>query len=159
MLAIQIVVGVLLVLGLAGSVLPFLPGAPLIFLGALVYAFATDFTPVGVGRLVILAALAIFTYVLDYVAGALGVKTYGGSRWAVVGAVLGVVVGLFFGPLGLILGPVAGAIAGELVRTGQLEQSVRSGFGALVGLLAGAVANFALALVMVALFLWWAWRG
>jgi uncharacterized protein len=159
MLAVKLIVGLLLILGLAGSVVPLLPGTPLIFLGALVYAVATDFTSVGAGRLLILAALAVCAYVVEHAAGALGTKRYGGSRWAMSGAVLGAVVGLFFGPLGLILGPVVGAIAGELIRTGRLEQSVRSGFGALVGMLAGAVGSFAVAVVMVALFLWWAWRG
>jgi uncharacterized protein len=159
MLAVEIIVGLFFIVGLAGSVIPFLPGTPLIFAGALVYAFATGFTPVGAGRLAILAALAILAYVLEHVAGALGARRYGGSRWAVMGAILGALVGLFFGPLGLVVGPIVGAVALELSRSGHLERSVRSGFGTLVGMVAGVVANFVLALIMIALFLWWVWRG
>ncbi len=144
--------------GLAGSILPFLPGPPLIVAGALVYAFATNWTPIGIGRLIILGVLAVLAYVLSHVAGALGAKRFGGSWWAVVGALVGAVVGVFFGPLGLLFGPVIGAIAGEFLRSGNLEGSTRSGIGALVGL-AGIVANLGLAIVMVALFLWWVWRG
>jgi uncharacterized protein len=145
--------------GLAGSILPFLPGPPLIVAGALVYAFATNWTPIGIGRLIILGVLAVLAYVLSHVAGALGAKRFGGSWWAVVGALVGAVVGVFFVPLGLLFGPVIGAIAGEFLRSGNLEGSTRSGIGALVGLAAGIVANLGLAIVMVALFLWWVWRG
>jgi uncharacterized protein len=145
--------------GLAGSILPFLPGPPLIVAGALVYAFATNWTPIGIGRLIILGVLAVLAYVLSHVAGALGAKRFGGSWWAVVGALVGAVVGVFYGPFGLLFGPVIGAIAGEFLRSGNLEGSTRSGTGALVGLAAGIVANLGLAIVMVALFLWWVWRG
>jgi uncharacterized protein YqgC (DUF456 family) len=158
-IALWLVVGALLVLGLAGTFVPFLPGTPLIFLGALVYAFATDWTPVGAGRLVILGALAAIAYVLHYVAGALGTRRAGGSAWAVVGAILGAIVGLFFGLPGLLLGPPAGAIVGELVKTGDLHTSVRSGLAAFVGMVVGAIAQFAIAVVMLGLFLWWTARG
>jgi uncharacterized protein len=152
-------VGLLMAAGLAGSILPFLPGPPLIVAGALVYAFATNWTPIGIGRLIILGVLAVLAYVLSHVAGALGAKRFGGSWWAVVGALVGAVVGVFFVPLGLLFGPVIGAIAGEFLCSGNLEGSTRSGIGALVGLAAGIVANLGLAIVMVALFLWWVWRG
>jgi uncharacterized protein YqgC (DUF456 family) len=149
----------LLAAGLAGSVLPFLPGTPLILAGALVHALVTDFTPIGVGRLLILAAITALAQVLDYLAGALGAKKFGGSLWAVIGAVIGGVLGLFFGPPGLVLGPVVGAIAGEFLKSGELEHSLRAGFGALVGMAVGLLARFTLAFTMVGLFLWWLWRG
>jgi uncharacterized protein len=150
---------VLFVLGLAGAVLPFLPGTPLIFAGAFIYAVATDFTPIGPGRLAILGVLTVVGLALHYVGGALGTRRYGGSGWGVAGALLGAVVGLFFGIPGLVLGPIIGAVAGELLRGASLEGSVRSGLGAFVGLILGAVGNVALGLVMIALFLWWVWWG
>ena len=154
-----VVVGALLVLGLAGTVIPFLPGTPLIFVAALVYAFATDWTPIGFGRLAILAALSALGYVLHYAAGALGTRRAGGSGWAVAGALLGAVVGLFFGVPGLLLGPPLGAIAGELLKSGDVRTSIRTGLAAFIGMIAGAVANFAIGVTMTALFLWWAARG
>jgi uncharacterized protein YqgC (DUF456 family) len=153
------VVAALLVAGLLGAVLPFLPGAPLILAGALLYAIVTDFTPVGWGRLAILGALTVASFVLDCAASALGARRFGGSRWAVGGAVAGALVGVVFGPPGLLLGPVVGAVAGELLRGRELRESVRTGIGAAVGVLAGAIAKLGLALAMVALFLWWLWRG
>jgi uncharacterized protein YqgC (DUF456 family) len=154
-----IVVGLLFLAGVIGSLLPFIPGTPLVLLGAVIYAAATDWTPVGAGRLVVLGILTVLSYVLHHVTGAVGARRYGGSGWAVVGALVGGIVGIFFGPLGLIVGPMAGAVGAELLRSGDLAGSLRSGFGALVGVLVGAAANFAVAVTMVGLFLWWVWRG
>jgi uncharacterized protein YqgC (DUF456 family) len=156
---VHVVVGLLLAAGLVGSVLPFLPGPPLIFAGALVYALATSWMPIGIGRLAILGALAVLAYALGHVASALGARRFGGSWWAVAGALGGAVIGVFFGPLGLLFGPVIGAVAAEFAKSGDLEVSTRSGIGALVGMAIGVAANLGLAIVMVALFLWWAWRG
>jgi len=154
-----LVVGVLLLLGLLGTLVPFLPGTPLIVAGALVHAIATDWTPVGLGRLAMLAAMSALGYLLHYLAGALGARHAGGSAWAVVGALGGGIVGLFFGLPGLLLGPPIGAIAGELLKSGDLRTSIRTGIAAFIGMVAGAVANFAIGVTMIALFLWWVARG
>ena len=128
-----IVVAILMLAGLVGSAVPVLPGTPLIVAGALVYAVATDFTPIGIGRLVVLGLLAVAAAVLAHVAAALGVRGAGGSRWAMVGALVGAILGLAAAPAGLLLGPLLGAIVAELVRTHRLATSVRAGIGAVVG--------------------------
>jgi uncharacterized protein YqgC (DUF456 family) len=156
---VYILVGLFLLIGLIGSVLPFLPGTLLIWVGAFIYAWATDFDTVGTAQLLILAFLTALAYGVDYVAGALGVKKIGGSRWAMLGATLGAVVGVFFGPLGLILGPIIGAVTAELARSQEIQASLQSGVGSALGMLAGAVARFSLAVIMVGLFLWWIWVG
>ena len=155
LIAIHALVACLLLAGLAGSVLPFLPGTPLIFLGALVHALATDFSPITAGRLLVLAGLTALAYLLEYAGGALGAKTFGGSAWAVVGALVGAVVGLFFGSPGLVIGPMLGAVAAELLKSGELRHSLKAGIGALVGLVLGLFARVTLAFAMVGLFLWW----
>jgi uncharacterized protein YqgC (DUF456 family) len=154
-----LVVGVLFMAGLAGSVVPWLPGPLLILAGALVWAVATDFAPIGPGRLIVLSALALLTYVFNFVAGAAGAHRYGGTRSGVIGAVVGGFVGLFFGPPGLLLGPIVGTVAGELLSGADLSASMRSGVGTLLGLLAGILADVAVAVTMIGLFLWWVWRG
>jgi uncharacterized protein YqgC (DUF456 family) len=158
-LGLWVVVIVLMAAGLAGSVLPVLPGPPLIVAGALVHAIATDFRPVGGGRLALLVALAVASYALEYGVTALGARRLGGSRWAVIGAVAGGIVGLVLGPLGLVIGPLIGAVAAELLATGELRQSVRSGVGAVLGAVAGVVMKLAVSVAMVGLFAWWVWRG
>jgi len=159
LIGVYTLVAVLLLAGLAGSILPFLPGPPLIFIGALVLALATDFSPIGAGRLLVLALLAALAYVIDYAAGALGAKKFGGSLWAVAGALVGGLVGVFFGPLGLVIGPVFGAVTGELLKSGDPEHSLKAGLGALVGMAFGLLARFTLAFTMVGLVLWWLWQG
>ena len=154
-----VVVAALFLAGLVGSVVPWMPGPLFILAGAVVWAVATDFQTLGWGRLAVLAALAVLSFLLDFLAGAIGARRYGASRWGVVGALLGAVVGLFLGPLGLIAGCVVGAVVGELARGADLAGGVRSGLGALVGLLAGLLADLVLAITMIGLFLYWVWRG
>jgi len=154
-----VVVAALFLAGLVGSVVPWMPGPLFILAGAVVWAVATDFQTLGWGRLAVLAALAVLSFLLDFLAGAIGARRYGASRWGVVGALLGAVVGLFLGPLGLIAGCVIGAVVGELARGADLAGGVRSGLGALVGLLAGLLADLVLAITMIGLFLYWVWRG
>ena len=159
MTIVDVVVAILMLAGLVGAIVPFVPGAPLIFAGALLHAIATDFTPIGVGRLAILAAIGVLAWALEHVAGVVGARSAGGSRAAVIGAMLGMVAGVIVAPVGLLLGPIVGAIAGELLAGRAPGASVRSGLGAALGVLTGVVAHFALALVMIALFVWWVWRG
>ncbi len=155
----DILVAILLIGGLVASLLPLLPGPALILLAALVHGFATGFHPIGPGRLVILTVLTLLAHVLDYVAGLVGTRRFGGSGWAIAGAVIGGMAGFFFGLLGLLSGPILGAVLGELLKRGELGQSLKVGFGTLVGMLLGAVARFTLALTMVGLFLWWLWQA
>jgi uncharacterized protein YqgC (DUF456 family) len=157
MTVVYVAVTMLLILGLLGSVLPFMPGTLLILAGAFIYALATDFATLGTSRLLILAALTALAYGVDYVAGAFGVKRLGGSRWAMLGAVAGSVIGIFFGPVGLILGSITGAVVVELVRTREVEASLRSGFGSVLGMIVGTAAKLSLAVIMVGLFSWWTW--
>ena len=153
------VVWIVMLVGLAGCLLPFVPGTPLIFGAALVHAIATGFHPITVGHLVILGLLTSAAIVLEHVGGALGARRFGGSRWAVGGAIVGAAAGLFFGLPGLVLGPVIGATVGELLRGQHVDASIRSGVGALVGIVAGAIASFAIGVVMVGLFAWWTWNA
>ncbi len=153
---IYVAVALLLVGGLLGSFLPFIPGTPLILAGAIVYAVATDFEPVGPWHIAILVVLVAIAYSLDYLAGALGVQKLGGSRWSMLGAVLGAIVGIFFGLLGLVLGPILGAVIVEFIVSRKLRTSLRSGLGTVVGMILGMAVKLSLAVVMVCLFLWWA---
>jgi uncharacterized protein YqgC (DUF456 family) len=105
---------ILTVTGLAGMLLPLLPGAPLLFLGLFLGAWAEGFRYIGPWTLLLLAAMAALYYAVEFVASILGVKKYGGSRRAMVGAAVGAIVGMFFGLPGVLLGPFVGAVIGEL---------------------------------------------
>lgn len=157
--AVAVIVGLLFVAGLVGSVVPWMPGPPFILVGAVLWAFATDFVTLGWSRLAILAALTAVSVVLEFVTAAVGARRYGASRWGMGGAIVGAIVGVFFGPVGLILGCVAGAVVAELLHGSELTASVRSGLGALLGLVAGLLADLVVSVTMIGLFLYWIWRG
>ena len=143
----------LIVAGFAGLVLPGLPGAPLLFGGLFVAAWAEDFAFVGTGTLTALGALAVLTYAVDFLATAVGARRFGASNRAIVGAAIGSLIGLFFGLPGLLLGPFVGAVLGELSAQRSLRVASRAGIGASIGLALGAAAKLALAFTMLGVFL------
>ncbi len=139
-------------LGVAGLVLPALPGAPVLFGGLVAAAWAEDFAYVGTGTLAVLGVMAALTYGVDFAATAAGARKFGASRRAVVGAALGLLVGIFFGPPGFLLGPFVGGVIGELSARRGLREAGLAGLGASIGLVLGAVAKLALAFSMIGIF-------
>lgn len=150
---IWLLASVLIAAGLAGTVLPLLPGPLLLFGGLLSAAWAEHFAYVGTRTLIVIGLLAALAHAMDFVAGSLGAKRFGASKAAVVGAAVGAVVGLFFGLIGVFLGPFVGAVLGELLGDGRFDAAARAGIGATMGFLLGTAAKLALAFVMIGVFL------
>lgn len=148
-----IVAVVLVVVGLAGLVLPAIPGPPVLLAGLVMAAWAEDFAHVGAWTLAFLALMALLAYALDFAATAFGARRFGASPRAAGGAALGALVGIFFGLPGILLGPFLGAVAGELSVRRRLAEAGRAGLGATVGLVIGGAAKLALGFSMVGLFL------
>ena len=153
MMAIWMLALVLIGLGVAGLVLPGLPGAPLIFIGLLTAAWAEDFAYVGWKMLLVLGVMAVLTYVVDLGAAALGADLFGGTRRGLIGGAIGAFVGLFFGIPGVVFGPFLGAVIGELTGRAHLRRAGMAGFGAVLGFLVGTAAKLALAVSMIGVFL------
>lgn len=152
------VLAVLLVaVGLAGILLPALPGLPLVFGGMALAAWAGDFEHVGGWTLLVLGLLTVLSLGVDFLATAMGAKRVGASRLALLGAVIGTFAGLFFGPVGLFVGPFIGALAGELVHSRKVMHATKVGVGTWVGILLGTVLKLGLAFSMLGLFAaaWW----
>jgi hypothetical protein len=147
---------VLVVVGLAGVVLPALPGTVLIFAGLLLAAWEDGFVRVGAATIVVLGILTLASYFVDIATMALGMKRLGTTRRAMAGAAIGTVAGLFFGLPGLIIGPFAGAVLGELTVQRDLGRAGRAGIAAWIGFLIGTVVKVGLAFAMVGIF-WTAW--
>jgi len=141
-----IVVGsILLLLGIAGCILPVLPGPPLSFAGLFLLALTRHFAPpLTVPLLVVMAGAALGAVVLDYILPAVGVKKYGASKWGVRGSLIGMLLGiLFFPPLGIFVGALAGAVIGEWLALRQAGAALRAGWGVFVGTLFGVVLKLA----------------
>ena len=149
----MVLAAILVVAGLAGLVLPAVPGPPLIFAGLFLAAWAEDFAYVGTGTLIILGVLALLTYVADLWATMFGAKKFGASKRAVLGAVIGSIIGLFLGLPGVIFGPFIGAVIGELSARRGLQEAARAGIGATIGLAIGVAVKMALAFSMIGIFI------
>lgn len=173
---------IVMLVGLAGSVLPALPGVPLIFISALVYSYFTGFEYVGAGVLVLLGLFAALAFVADFVATSYGARRFGASNWGTAGGALGGLVGALIGALflgigavfGLLIGSVGGVFLGEYLRrqrrpsrndaaerprvrpvrgSSDWRRTSRAAGGVLVGYLAGAVAQGVLGLLSIAVFI------
>jgi uncharacterized protein YqgC (DUF456 family) len=142
----------LIVAGLAGTVLPVLPGTVLVWAGIVLGAWIDDFQRVGTTTLVVVTVLAALAWVLDYVAGLLGARRAGASRQALLGAAIGTVVGLFMGVVGVLFMPLVGAALGEYLAQKDQHRAVKVGVATWLGIMVGLVAKVVLAFVMVGLF-------
>lgn len=152
-LLIWLSVTLLIVAGLAGLVLPALPGPLLLFAGLWMAAWAEDFTFVGLTTLIVLGVLALLASLADFVAGAFGARRYGASARSIWGAAWGSVIGLFLGLPGILLGPFIGAAIGELSTQRNMAAAARAGWGATIGIALGIAAKLALGFTMLGVFL------
>lgn len=149
-----------MLIGLAGTVLPALPGIALIWIAALIYAIAEGFTtltPVSFAAITVLAAIGL---VADFFITNAATKISGASWQAtiagVVGGIIGFLFGLFVGGIGAAPGGIIGALIGvigvEYFHRQDLKAAARAGGGWLAGCLASRVMQFLLALAMVTIF-------
>ena len=133
-----IIAVLLLIAGIAGCMLPILPGPPLSYIGLILLNF-TEGTNFSTTQLVAWLVIVIVLQILDYITPIIGSKYGGGSEFGNRGCIAGTIIGLFFMPWGIVLGPFIGAIAGELLGGSDLPHAVRSGIGSLIGFLLGTL--------------------
>ena len=152
-----VLAGALVLVGLAGVVLPALPGLPLMFAGLWLAAWAGGYDQVGVGTVIMLAVLTLLSLGVDIVAALLGAKRVGASRLALLGAAIGTVAGLFLGLAGIIIGPFVGALLGEWLHGRRLGMAAKVGVGTWLGIVFAAVLKLTLGFAMLGIFLfaWW----
>lgn len=144
---------VLVLVGLAGVVLPALPGIPLMFGGLLMMAWLDGFERIGGVTLGILAALTVLAWLIDFAASVIGAQRVGASTLALLGAAIGTVLGLFGGLIGLLFAPLAGAAVGEYIARRDALQAARVGLATWLGMLLAAVAKVAIAFMMLGIAL------
>jgi len=142
----------LIVLGVAGSVLPALPGVALVLGGIVLGAAIDDFQRVPVWVLGLIGALAVLAWVTDYFATVLGARRAGASKLALVGAALGTLIGLFMGIVGVLFMPFVGAVIGEFIAQRNGAQAAKVGIATWIGLLVGTLAKLVLVFMMVGIF-------
>lgn len=151
---------VLIVIGLAGSVIPVLPGPMLIWLGAFVWAWADGFTRIGWGTLIVLGLLALIAWGSDIFLTTVMSRRAGASWKAIFGAIVGGLLGatvLSALPLlGTVLGAILGAIAGmwlvEYWAKGNSRAATVAVQAYIVSMIFAAILELVLALIMVGIF-------
>jgi uncharacterized protein YqgC (DUF456 family) len=142
----------LIVAGIAGTLLPMLPGTALVFAGLLLGAWIDDFTRVSGLTVGVLGVLTLVSWAVDYLSGLLGAKKVGATPQAVVGAAIGTLLGIFTGLWGLIFMPLAGAAIGEYIAIRDLVQARRVGIATWIGMMVGAVMKIAITFLMIGVF-------
>ena len=145
---------IVILLGIAGTIVPFIPGVPLVFIAITTYGWYEGFHTITAKYIAVMATLTILSLLVDYLASTLGAKYFGSSKYGIYGALIGTVLGLFiFPPAGLLVGPWVGAIAGEMIAGKDFTNAFRTGIGAIVGLFSGIVFSLILAIIMLISFL------
>lgn len=149
----QLLIAILLIaIGIAGTVLPMLPGVPLVFAGLLLIAWMDEFAQVSILTMCIIGIIALLAWVVDFVASIATAKKVGASKYALWGAAIGALVGIAGGIAGLIIGPAIGAIIGELAWHKDATRATTVGIAAGLGFVLALVVKILLTLTMLAIF-------
>ncbi len=149
---ILILAAIMVVVGFLGSLLPLLPGVPLLFGGLLLAAWHESFVQVSVMTMVIIAVLAIVAWAVDFFGSMVTAKKAGASKQAMWGVALGAIFGFAGGPIGLIIGPAIGAIVGELIAHQDSLRATTVGLAAGLGFIVSTIAKIILVVIMMIIF-------
>jgi uncharacterized protein YqgC (DUF456 family) len=146
---------IVMIVGLAGTILPMLPGIPLIYLGLIIYGVGTGWQVYSVNFMLFWGVVTILMVLLDYYAGAIGARKYGASSAGVWGSILGGILGIIFlGFIGIIVGPFWGAFVGELLSGKSRAHALRAGWGTFIGFVAGSLFKIVVGCIMIGNFIW-----
>lgn len=139
---------ILLLIGIAGSILPILPGPPIAYAGVLLQQLR-DPNPFSARFLWIWAGIVVVSLVLDYIIPAWGTKKFGGTRYGVWGCTLGFILAFWMGPWGIIIGPFLGAFVGEMIGGQNSKKSFRAAVGSFVGFLVGSLLKMVICFMLL----------
>lgn len=147
-----------MITGIAGSVLPVLPGAPLSWVGLLLLHL-TEAITLSWWFLGITLLVAVGITVLDYIIPAMGTKRFGGSKAGVWGTTIGLIVGIIAPiPLGILIGPFLGAFIGELLNKADRKTALKAAFGSFLGFLTGTFMKLMVTVILLVLFVAKVWE-
>lgn len=143
-----LIVAILLMLvGIAGSFLPVLPGPPLSYAALWVMQLRSE-PPFTLTFLLIMLGVTLVVTLLDYWVPIYGTKRFGGTKYGIWGCTIGLLAGLFFPPWGIILGPFVGALLGELAGNANADHAFKAALGSFLGFLFGTLLKLITCLVM-----------
>ena len=135
--------------GILGTVIPMIPGLPMIFAGAWLAAFIDHYDKINVWVVVLLGVLMLFGLAVDWIAQTMGAKKAGATKLGIVGSLIGTFVGIFTGVWGLIVMPLLGSAIGEVIVQEVVLRSGKVGLATWLGMIIGTVVKLALAFTMI----------
>jgi uncharacterized protein len=141
---------ILVLIGLTGTILPFIPGVPIAWLGLFVFAIGTGFKRISLGTAMVFFVIMLLTFAIDFFAPMLGARKNKASKWGIIGASIGTVLGVItLGLWGIVLGPFLGAMLGELISGKEHGQALKAAFGTLIGVILGNLLKVTVVLIML----------
>ena len=145
-------------IGILGSFMPVLPGAPISWVGLLLLHL-TEAIPMNFTYLGVTLGIAILVFILDYIIPAIGTKKFGGSKYGVFGTTLGLIIGIIAPiPFGIIIGPFVGAYIGEMLYQNNSKIATKAAFGSLVGFLTSSFMKFVVCVIFLGMFISKVWQ-
>lgn len=149
-----IIAALLMLGGIAGVIIPALPGIPFMWLIALGYFLIDKLDKVTGWELGLLGGIAILSLIVDYLAGTLGARLSGASPRSLGIGLIGLVIGLvLFPPFGSILGLFAGIFLSELRGHKDQQRAFKAASGGVIGSMAGILTNLLLSIGFLILFI------
>jgi uncharacterized protein YqgC (DUF456 family) len=139
----------LILVGVAGTIIPALPGIPMIFAGAWLIAYMEDYLYFGWGTLIALGVLTVISIIIDWVSQTMGAQKAGATKLGLTGALLGTIIGIPFGLVGIFLFPVIGAFVGEMIGHRDMRKAGKVSWATWIGMIAGIAAKLAIAFMMI----------
>ena len=139
----------LILVGVAGTIIPALPGIPMIFAGAWLIAYMEDYLYFGWGTLIALGVLTVISIIIDWVSQTMGAQKAGATNLGLTGALLGTIIGIPFGLIGIFLFPVIGAFVGEMIGHRDMRKAGKVSWATWIGMIAGIAAKLAIAFMMI----------
>lgn len=140
--------------GLLGCLVPALPGPPLVFLGALYYAWQTGWREVSWPSLCLLFLLMLFGATSNFWLPFLGARKSGASLWTSVAAFIGGIIGLIFLSLpGLFIGALGAIAVLEYSQHRDWRKVWKAGKGYVAGYLLSIAVELAVCVGMILIFL------
>ena len=143
-----IIIGIILLLaGIAGCILPLLPGPPLCFIALIIQQLNGE-PPFTTNFLLLWGGITIVVTILDYVIPLYGTRRFGGSKYGIWGCTIGLIAGFWLGPFGIIIGPFVGAFVGEILANNDSATALKSAFGSFIGFLLGTMLKLVVCVIM-----------
>lgn len=144
----------ILVLTTLGTVLPFLPGLPIMALTIITYGWLEGFQAINPMIIGLTLTLTLLGLLAEYLLSTYTAKRLGASKEGVWGVFLGGIIGILsLGPLGIIFGPFVGAIIGEIISGKGIQRASKVGIAAFWGMLLGNLLQFIFAVIILITFI------